>query len=333
MLVPKTKYRWLQCFVVGVVLLLLPILIINLLIDPLWMLSGNRLEGKNFAWNERQAKVNRLANGQVSMDCVVLGTSRSTLLSEHLINGGKTFNFAVSGASIPEYVQLAQHVKEQGYRPGKVIVEVSRGQLIGKPNTNDVNLQPSPLIPTSLSKGTFRFSLLTLLDSPPLPRFYDAEFQCGVLPNQSPYVPDRESGKQTPISLKVDEPLATLCQLREVFPEAEFTAYLPPQCAFDQKRLFLRDPVRYAEIPQSLVDVFGRVVDVSLPSSTTLDPANTYDGSHYYREVMDRVAKTLDGHPDPDLDAVIVTDDPDYSETIASRMESVQFVLASVSGS
>ena len=54
---------------------------INWLIDPLWYNKGNRITGRNFSFNERISKTNLLLNSDTrTYDCLILGSSRTTLL-------------------------------------------------------------------------------------------------------------------------------------------------------------------------------------------------------------------------------------------------------------
>ena len=57
-------------------------LAINLLVDPLWHGAGNQLTHVNYAFNERLSKINLYLQRLGQYDCLILGSSRTTLLDE-----------------------------------------------------------------------------------------------------------------------------------------------------------------------------------------------------------------------------------------------------------
>lgn len=59
--------------------------IFNYIIDPLWYDEGNRITGKNFAFNERVSKTNLFLQDKEQYDCLILGNSRVTLLKSFFI--------------------------------------------------------------------------------------------------------------------------------------------------------------------------------------------------------------------------------------------------------
>jgi len=75
-------------------------LVINFLVDPLWYLRGNLVTGVNFAFNERIAKLNQLMPRMQDYDCLIVGSSRTTLLPERRFSGHHCFNLAFSGGRI-----------------------------------------------------------------------------------------------------------------------------------------------------------------------------------------------------------------------------------------
>ena len=69
---------------------------VNCLVDPLWYLKGNVLTGVNYPFNERMATVIRFLPRLRDYDCIILGTSRATLLPEEKIEGYRCYNLAIS---------------------------------------------------------------------------------------------------------------------------------------------------------------------------------------------------------------------------------------------
>src|SRR5215831_813930 len=102
----------------GVTLLLLAaVMAINLLVDPLWYFSGNRITGKNLFFNEREAKVNLYLRGSDQFDCILLGASSATTLDVADIDRQKCFNFSFSGGTLEEFAAYARYVKAVGRTP------------------------------------------------------------------------------------------------------------------------------------------------------------------------------------------------------------------------
>ncbi|NBB82369.1 MAG: hypothetical protein GVY28_03095, partial [Alphaproteobacteria bacterium] len=50
------------------------VLALNLAVDPLWYVGGNRLTGENYAFDERAAKANLLLADAERYDCLILGS-------------------------------------------------------------------------------------------------------------------------------------------------------------------------------------------------------------------------------------------------------------------
>src|SRR5438067_12063400 len=80
---------------------------INCLVDPLWYLNGNRVGGINYPFNERLTKLVRLLPRLQDYDCLILGTSRATLLPEQQITQHRCVNLASSDGQVSEYLLSA----------------------------------------------------------------------------------------------------------------------------------------------------------------------------------------------------------------------------------
>jgi hypothetical protein len=83
-------------------------------------------------------------------------------------------------------------------------------------------------------------------------------------------------------------------RLREQFPRARLLGYVPPVSAYYIANLQVAGTLGgYLDVMSALGGVFDEFYDFSVPSSITSDPANTYDGSHYYPAINARVAEVL----------------------------------------
>ena len=73
--------------------------VVNCLVDPLWYLRGNVLTEINYPFNERLAEIIRFLPRLQDYDCIILGTSRASLLPEEKIDGGEDPLRTKSGTS------------------------------------------------------------------------------------------------------------------------------------------------------------------------------------------------------------------------------------------
>src|SRR5260370_25933922 len=124
----RTYLVWLVA-TVGVIVA--PCFAVNCLVDPLWYLRGNVLTGVNYAFNERLAAIVRFLPRLADYDCVIFGTSRASLLPEEKIEGYRCYNLSVSDGNAAEYVLYAKYLRERGYKPRLIIVDVNRDEFIG----------------------------------------------------------------------------------------------------------------------------------------------------------------------------------------------------------
>jgi hypothetical protein len=187
-------------------------------------------------------------------DCVIFGTSRATLLPEDKATEYRCFNLAISDGQASEYLIYADYLLKRGFAPRLLIVDIRRDDLIGPVKPPDV--------PDFVATG----------DTPP-------------------------SIFATYLSLELHPERADLyIQLRQKFPAARAIAYLPPESAWRIAAFSLTgvfDP--YLSLIGNIAAAYDRFLDFSFPSPLTESkaPADTYDGSHYSREVNERVLAAL----------------------------------------
>ena len=276
----------------------------NALIDPLWYAGGNKLFARNFAFNERLAKTNLLlAAGAATYDCLVLGSSRVTLLDGGRVNGYRCFNYAFSAGHIGEFIAFARYAKHRGLSPRLVIVGVDAENFAERVAWNtDVPdfvsaLAPSPSIWRSyLTLDAFLLSLRTSYNVSPLARYYDRQFVVDVLPERRAYqylpgvVAAMVGGRYG------ERHVAQYRALRAVFPDARFIGFVPPVSALVVARR--RDAGSLdglLDANYAARDAFDTLYDFSPPSETTSDRRNHYDDSHFLPEIYDRIADGLNG--------------------------------------
>lgn len=317
------------------------ILAVNLVVDPLWFLSGNRL-GVNYPFNERISKTNLLLDDSEAYDCVVLGSSRTTLLDAGRIEGHRCFNYAVSQATDRDLKAQLRYLAH--HMPQISLIVVGVDSYLLTPNVTELangvppfmqSLSPPPdMLSTYLSLDALDFSWRTLQREPPNFRFYDEHFVVGVVPGAGPYEPPTEIDVAGPKRYRgsfdqfppgpFSSDRATLYDaVADAFPAARRVGYVPPVSAHYVARL------RFAETLESYFTAnlaaarrFDAYYDFSVPSEMTTNPANTFDGGHYYPEANHRVTDVLNGAAPNGLALAVHTLTPAaYRDTHRARVD------------
>src|SRR5712671_5792955 len=271
---------------------------VNCLVDPLWYLRGNVLTEINYPFNERLSKLNYFLPRMQNYDCIIFGTSRATLLPEEKVEGYHCFNMAFSDGQASEYLLYAKYLRQRGFAPRLLIVDVKREEFIGPVRAPDVpdfirsGDAPPSIFATYLSLDALDFSIRTLRQDSPHHRYYDKDFgaELEVRSKRHRYNP---TGPITPTPPPVDvhpERALSYIQLRQEFPMARAIGYIPPESAWRIAAFSLTGQLDtyLASIGQvaAAYDVF---LNFSVPSPITESKQDTYDGSHYSRSVNARV--------------------------------------------
>ena len=281
--------------------ILLSVLLFNWAIDPLWYGKGNRLTGKNFAFNERVAKTNLFFQDKEQYDCLIFGSSRVTLLKASLIRDNHCFNFAFSGGNIREFLAYAKYLKQKGVYPKKIYVGVDSFQVQQKTLPKDLpdfitkGANTEPIYTAYLSLDILRFSISTIFGDSPWPRYYDENFNVELVNNVPVFKPKLVTPKTqgTYYTFRV----LLYKELKSVFPKARFIGYVPPVSAWRVvNELYFPGVLDdYLQSIYELSNVFDELYDFSIPSDVTTQTKNTYDGSHYYPQVNVEIAKVIQG--------------------------------------
>lgn len=276
---------------------------VNLLVDPLWYLGGNQLFPKNYAFNERLAKPNRLLKDIRRYDCLILGSSRVTLLDETKIAGHRCFNLSISAGSPAEFVFFADWAMKMGMKPDLVIVGIDAGYFtanwpaVSVPDFVREGTPPPDVVSAYLSTDVAKLSLRALHGRSSLPRYYDARFLGAILPSAPVYQPPKDLARE-----QLRGPYFTADRdhvqiLRRIFPEARFIGYVPPVSAWRRARAYQGGTLDgYLKSISAIARLFDRFYDFSVPSDVTRDPTRTYDGSHYNIAINAEIAGALNGH-------------------------------------
>jgi hypothetical protein len=330
--VEDTTYkRYILATSFGVMLLCLLVLSINSIVDPLWMWKGNQIHtDRNFIFNERLAKLNLFLNNANDYDCMLFGTSRATTLPADQIQGARCFNMSFSGGSIPEFVAYAEYLKQRGFNPKKVILAIDsfvlRHKNLGKdlPACIENQQNPDGLLKSYLSLDVLGFTLRTLVDSSPLPRVYDNNFNVYIRDDAPKYTP-RLVYPDNPNQDHYDEKALELVkQLFLVFPKAERLAYVPPVSIWAMQRIRKADKKQASiKMIYAVSQIAGELYDFSLPSKLTSRTDNTFDGSHYDNKTNQFIVDVLNGKRE--LDGVLISNGSfeEYSRLINLRLDAI----------
>src|SRR5438477_3237472 len=275
---------------------------VNCLVDPLWYLRGNVLSEINYPFNERLSKLIRFLPRMADYDCMIFGTSRATLLPEEKAKGYRCYNMAVSDGQASEYVLYADYLRQRGFAPRLIIVDIRRSEFIG-PTTPPVvpdfvrtGEAPPSIFATYLSLDALDFSIRTLRGDSPHHRYYDADFhaQLEVRSKRHNYNP-KGAIKPQPAPFDVHaERAAAYVELRRQFPTARAIGYIPPESAWRIAAFSLTGQLdAYLAAISQVAAAYDEFLDFSIPSALTEAKEGTYDGSHYTRAVNARVLAGL----------------------------------------
>ncbi|WP_319422212.1 hypothetical protein [Pleurocapsa sp. FMAR1] len=282
---------------------------LNWLIDPLWYNHGNIITGKNFAFNERITKTNLFfrTENKENYNCIILGSSRVIALRPDNFRQDRCFNYSIKGGEIPDFINYAESLKEEGIKPKIVYVGVDGLNFVEKDRTQQEpvslrNLTTKSPLQAYLSADVLLFSVMTLLGVSPDPgNYYDRNFEPVDFASAPEYKPDfykPASPQRCDLS-----PVKAFVQLRAIFPQAKFIGYVPPRSAWSivndtyGRNLTDCELLSYYKIAQS----YDAMYDFSAPSEITKNPDDTFDGSHYSVITNNKVAKILQGEENKDF--------------------------------
>jgi len=277
--------------------------LLNYLVDPLWFFGGNKLQPRNFSWDERIARLARFADSDRDYDCYIFGASRVGMMNERAFKGRSCFMVSFESASPRELIAYAQYIKRNAKRePDLVVVGVDDFDFIDQADENNV---PQEVLRNEVprfwdyyfSRDVTTWSIKTLLDQSPKARYFGKDLTGQVRANAGTMPVLRlalKPGQKWHMSLNS---VAQYAKFRQVYPKAHLVAYATPVAA-DKIALFKQTGLLpfYLEALQKTSAQFDEMYDFSIPSVITSNPKLTYDGSHYQPAVSDRIAAAIQKH-------------------------------------
>lgn len=287
--------------------LALCMLALNLAVDPLWFAAGNRIDTKNFVYNERISKTNLYLQDSARYDCVILGDSRVSLLDARRLDGYRCFNFASAGANLRDIASYADFVRRHTGALKLLVVGVGTFNFSGQelPELTPAFVKnggdPPGWLSTYLSAEVARFSFRSIWGRSPSPIFYRSDFCADVLRNSSDYDRNPALREQNWRFFMATGPFDTenvplLQHALAAFPEAVKLGFVPPIAAWFPEELHEAGTLdSYLRVVYGIAPLFDKLWDYSVPSKITRDPGNSYDGQHFYPEINDQIADALLG--------------------------------------
>ncbi|MEH6591114.1 MAG: hypothetical protein V7746_12700 [Halioglobus sp.] len=269
---------------------------INRVVDPMWYFGGNKISPVNFTYNERLSKTNNFLNRIEDIDCIIFGSSRTTLLDERSIEGYTCFNYSFSQGNIDEYIYFSDYLSGFGINPSLVVIGLDdynfnkKGLPDNVPEFVREHEPPPSHFKTYLSLDALQFSIRTLLGLSPLPRFYNEDLIAQVRDDAPVYKPKiRDRAWVKPRYDTIDK----LKLLVSYFPGARVIAFSPPISAWRVAEKGDEEFEHYLEGVYSSSEVVSSFYDFTLPSKITRAVNNTYDGHHYSVAINNLIADKL----------------------------------------
>ncbi len=273
---------------------------LNTLLDPLWYLQGNQLEGLNYMFDERLSKTNQYLKHypQQEYNCIIFGSSRTTLLNESLLKKPyHCFNFSFSGGRIEEFIAFGKWLKQRGEIPDYLILGIDDFNFfnlqtpLNVPDFIQSQTLPPSMFYSYISLDALFMTIRLLLHDEYNPKIYNHDFIGTVVENPPDYTPRIETIERTVRHKAVQD----YQELHNLFPDVTIIGYVPPVSSWitasktDKELNFFLDGI------YTISQFLDAMYDFSIPSSVTSNPANTYDGSHFFPFVQRKITSTLNG--------------------------------------
>lgn len=310
---PGSSTQFLRFFPAAAFLVVGSCFLLNVLIDPLWFFGGNKLQPKNFVFNERVAKTALLSRQPGHYDCIIFGSSRVTLINEKKIKGFRCFNYGVSAGTAVDSLYLARIAKKYVKDPRLILIGVEDFNWI-RSRPLDSSKPPRPLsrmleTPSSIAYyfglAALGMSVKTLLDLSPSPRFYDDNFTIKIRSGEHAL---REGTADIGLDVfptaeqvgkNVDAAVQIFRRIRLEFPSSKVVGFVPfTPIEVIRNNLAKIGIDNYLQSQIVLGSCFDEFWDFSVPSEVTSRREWIYDGNHFYPSANELlVSRIIEGEP------------------------------------
>jgi len=288
----------------------------NFWIDPLWHYNhAHAYNDVQVVTDEREQKTANQLYVPKKADTLLIGSSRSTYIHTTSFQEWSVYNYSVSNLSMREYQTMIMFAFKQNPEFERVILGVdffkSSTQEATAPRSitnHEAKVQkPFYRIKNLLSFNVLEYSIgnfkLSADNEITRERLYNREGDAFALK-----LTDEEIFTQTVNKITKFEdtfygdsyeyfPLykEIMTKVRDTYPEVEKVVYTTPISTELFKALVYTDLLDEYEVwLRDLVDVYGGVWNFMYPNEVTNNITNYFDGHHFYPEVGDRIAKTME---------------------------------------
>lgn len=334
--------KWFTITISIILLMLIPVAAFNYYIDPLWTFNHkHNFNSIQMPFNERQQKTNYITYHDFDYNTLLLGSSRTTYISQYDFTGLKTYNYSVSNMVIDEYDDYINYAKKVKGSDFEYII-IGLDFMGTNANLERRFEEPSYYIDKAAEPG-YRFKMLLSKDTleyacknyraaengQPVNFAYDRN-------NIKTLLPVTEQERTVKIhntiltyrneiyaKYEYEDIKATFTKLKAENPDTRFIIFttpvsLPLMQLVDDEGLL----PYYEKWLRDSVDVFGEVYNFMYPNSVTSNLHNYYDASHFYPEIGTMIAHRVLECPDENIPAdfgVLVT-----RENIDQHLEKIR---------
>lgn len=287
--------------------------VFNVLIDPLWYFKGNKITKINYTFNERLTKFNLFyyINQDIKYDCVIFGSSISTTINENEFKQNKCFNFSFSAGRITEYIIYLEYLYFLKFDLKKIYIELpvfwDDNILIKYKLLNEKfpNLEKISYIPPISPNQFFLTAPKNLIKN--------IELKKKVLlgNNNLDLIPSFIKKKKEPdkfwshyFSLNTlsfsARSLLRISNYSNAYDE-DFVSFIRKNKVGKYDNTLDNYKISDININKIVNDrfkitkYFDQVFDFSLPNTHTNFSLNTYDGTHFYKEFMNKLPNKMEG--------------------------------------
>ncbi|MEM8785569.1 MAG: hypothetical protein AAGF19_06925, partial [Pseudomonadota bacterium] len=152
---------------------------------------------------------------------------------------------------------------------------------------------------TYTSFSSLSMSIKTLRGQHPVPRYYDDHLMPRVIDGTPHYNPSKVADRAIKASTgwtMTPERADRYAEMKTLFPDADYVVIVPPLSPWLFKTRVIDAPGGldlYLEAMATVRASADRFFDFATENDLTIDPRNTYDGSHFFPPVLDAVAYTI----------------------------------------
>ncbi len=266
---------------------------VNYTIDPLCTFShSNFLNNKQVDFDERQQKTNYLYFVNHDFDSILLGSSRTTYIDQHLFGSEKVFNYGANNMTPYEYDQLIKNFIEiTGHVPKKIYIGIDFfGTNVYRSPIQDRNLlseskKSGYRFKKLVSLELFKYSLKNIRQNFKAKKPYYTRNNVKNIPKNYIELSQKNILKTSRSFEKYEyDKNLSQCysQLKEKYKDSEFVIFTTP---IYYKRLSSYEKSGldqyYLQWLQETVHVFGEVNHFMYYSEFSMDSNNYFDASHF----------------------------------------------------